>query len=239
MNKMGAQFLGAILAGFCVGLGGTVYLRLRDAFPGGQVVGALLFTIGLFVICTRGYSLFTGKVSAFLDNKNAFFVISLLVIWLGNLLGCMLLAWLESLTLMAGPTGIDAVAKSMVDAKMGSSYLSLFVLGILCNIFIFIAVSGFNSNLHPLGKHLALFLGVSVFILTGTEHSVADMYYWCISGEIYRTPGESLLRILIVTLGNAVGGLFLPLAEHLKAKLDPPSATDPTDPTTITPVISP
>ena len=53
MRRVGGLFLFAILAGFCIGLGGTVFLRLRDAFPGGNVVGALLFTIGLFTICTR------------------------------------------------------------------------------------------------------------------------------------------------------------------------------------------
>ena len=243
MKKMGAQFLYAILAGICIGLGGTIYLRLRDAFPGGQVVGALLFAIGLFTICTRGYSLYTGKVSYLLDNRNAFYVLSLPVIWLGNLLGCMLIAWLESLTLLAGPMGIDAVARGMIDAKMNSSYLSLFILGILCNIFIFIAISGYHNNPHQLGKYLSLFLGVSIFILAGTEHSIADMYYWCISGEIYRTPGESLLRILTVTLGNSVGGLFLPLTEHLKARLDATPVVAPSIApivsSTIPPVISP
>ena len=38
--------------------GGTVFLKLKDAFPGGNVVGALLFTIGLFTVCTRGYAVY-------------------------------------------------------------------------------------------------------------------------------------------------------------------------------------
>lgn len=223
MKRMGAEFLYAILAGFCIGLGGTIYLRLKDAFPGGQVVGALLFTIGLFTICTRGYSLYTGKVCYLLDNRNAFYFLSIPVIWLGNLLGCMLIAGLESLTVLFGVSGINATATGMVAAKMNSSSLSLFVLGILCNVFMYIAVNGYANNPHQLGKYLALFLGVSIFILAGTEHSIADMYYWCISGELYRAPTESLLRILIVSLGNLVGGLFFPLVERLKARLTAPS----------------
>ena len=71
-----------------------------------------------------------------------------------------------------------------------------------------------------MGKYLALFLGVSVFILCGTEHSVADMYYWSVSGVLYDQPGESLLRILTISLGNVVGGVFLPLMEKWKAHLD-------------------
>lgn len=50
MKRVGGLFLYAILAGFCIGLGGTVFLKLKDAFPGGNVVGALLFTIGLFTV---------------------------------------------------------------------------------------------------------------------------------------------------------------------------------------------
>ena len=68
MRRVGGLFLFAILAGFCIGLGGTVFLRLKDAFPGGNVVGALLFTIGLFTICTRGYALFTGKACYLFQN---------------------------------------------------------------------------------------------------------------------------------------------------------------------------
>ena len=103
---------------------------------------------------------------------------------------------------------------------MNGTYLSLFVLGILCNICIFIAVNGYAKNPHEVGKYLALFLGVSVFILCGTEHSVADMYYWSVSGVLYDQPGESLLRIGIISLGNVVGGVFLPLVEKWKAHLD-------------------
>ena len=46
------------------------------------------------------------------------------------------------------------------------------------------------------------------------------MYYWSVSGVLYDQPGESLLRIVLVSLGNVVGGLFLPLVEKWKAYLD-------------------
>ncbi len=103
---------------------------------------------------------------------------------------------------------------------MGDSYLSLFLLGILCNICIFIAVNGYAKNPHQLGKYLALFLGVTVFIVSGMEHSVADMYYWSVSGVLYGQPGESLLRLVVISLGNVVGGVFFPVVESWKAKLE-------------------
>lgn len=147
MKRVGGLFLYAILAGFCIGLGGTVFLKLKDAFPGGNVVGALLFTIGLFTVCTRGYALFTGKACYLFDNPLPAYLLDLLVFWVGNLLGAMLIAGLEHLTgMVGGETGIDATAAALVEGKMGATYLGLFVLGILCNICIFIAVNGLDPQ---------------------------------------------------------------------------------------------
>jgi formate/nitrite transporter FocA (FNT family) len=219
MKKYLKDFLYAILAGFCIGLGGTIFLRLKDAFTGGNVVGALLFTVGLFTICTRGYNLFTGKACYIFDNKPDY-LIFLLVVWVGNLLGAMLLAGLENLTAICGvDSGINVTAQALVGAKMGTSYLSLFVLGFICNVFIFIAVNGFAKNPHELGKYLGLFLGVSIFILAGTEHSVADMYYWAVSGILYSQFGHSILCLITISLGNVCGGIFFPLVEKAYHKL--------------------
>ena len=220
MKKLIRDFLFAVLAGFCIGLGGAVFLRLKDAFTGGNVVGAILFTVGLFTICTRGYNLFTGKVCYLFDNKPSY-VLYLLVVWLGNLCGTMLMAGLQRLTSVCGlESGVNVTAAAMVQGKMDSSLLSLFVLGILCNVLIFIAVNGYAKNPHQLGKYLSLFLGVAVFILSGTEHSVADMYYWAVSGILFTQPGRSLLCLLVISLGNVVGGVFFPLVEKLYARLN-------------------
>ena len=209
MKKYLSIFLYAILAGICIGLGGTVFLRVKDAFAGGNVVGALLFTVGLFTICTRGYNLFTGKACYIFDNKPVY-LLTLVVIWIGNLVGCILLAIIERATGICGESGINAVA---------AGYGSLFLLGIICNILIYIAVNGYAKAPHDLGKYLSLFFGVMVFILCGTEHSIADMYYWSVSGVLFSVPGQSLLRILVISLGNVVGGVCFPLVEKAYKKL--------------------
>lgn len=219
MKKHLATFVYAVLAGVCIGLGGTVFLRLKDAFTGGNVVGALLFAIGLFAICTRGYNLFTGKACYLFDNKPGY-IVTLLVIWLGNLVGTGLLALVENLTSLCGTeAGINITAKAMVEGKMATSLGSVFLLACICNIFIYLAVNGYAKNPHELGKYLAIFLGVSVFILAGTEHSIADMYYWAVSGELLAAPGKSLLYLVVISLGNVVGGVFFPLMEKLYGKL--------------------
>ena len=207
----------AILAGISIGLGGLVFLRLKGTFDGSDVVGALLFSIGLFIICTRGYNLFTGKVCYSLDNKPNY-IINLLIIWIGNILGTTLLSLILKPTIIN--KGIQLTALKMVETKIASGYLSLFLLGIICNIFIFVAVDGFKNNKHELGKYLSLFLGVSIFIICGSEHCVADMFYFGVSGMLFKKFGTSILCLLVITLGNVVGGLLYPGLEKIHSKLE-------------------
>ena len=155
-----------ILAGFCIGLGGTFLLSCKNT--AGIVVAALFFTIGLFTICERGYNLFTGKVCYVFDNKPKY-LIFLLVVWVGNLLGTMLIPVIERFTKIND--AIQPVALDMVNAKMnygsnfGVALLSLFLLGILCDVFIFIAVNGYAKSKYQMGKYLSLIFGVTCFSL--------------------------------------------------------------------------
>ena len=208
-------FVSSILAGFSIGLGGTVFLRVKDLFPGGNVVGAMLFAIGLFVVCTRGYSLFTGKACYIFDNKPSY-LLNLLVIWIGNFIGCIALGAVENMTVLCGLKGINVAANGLVMAKLASSYTSLFFLGALCNIFIYIGVNGYAKNPHELGKYLAILFGVTCFIVAGTEHSVADMYYFCVSNVFYSKPLETLMALLVISVGNICGGVLFPLLEKCK-----------------------
>lgn len=189
-------FLSAILAGMCIGFGGMVFLSLDN-----KVIGAALFTIGLFVICTFGFHLFTGKVCYVFRNDRSY-ALDLPVIWMGNIIGTGIVAGFAGLTRNAA--SLTEKANALCQVKLNDSYLSLFFLGVLCNIFIYIAVEGFGKNAHELGKYLSLFFGVMVFILAGTEHCVADMFYfWMADGW----SADALIRLLVITLGNAVGGV--------------------------------
>ena len=73
-------------------------------------------------------------------------------------------------------------------------------------------MEGFNRNSHELGKYLSLFFGVMVFILCGFEHCVANMYYFSVAGM---WSGKTLLYLLVMTLGNAVGGVVFPVIRRV------------------------
>ena len=198
--KLVKVFLSGILAGLSIGLGGVAFLSLDN-----KVVGAAVFTVGLFTVCTMGFNLYTGKVCYAFDNDAAY-AKNLPVIWLGNLCGAGLTAFFVSMTRNAG---IAEKAMALCTTKLDDSLVSLFFLGLLCNIFIYIAVEGYKNNPHEVGKYLSLFFGVMGFILCGTEHCVADMFYFWMAGA---WSGQAILRILVITLGNSVGGVLLPLA---------------------------
>ncbi len=202
MMKTCKVLVSAILAGFCIGLGGMLFLAMDD-----KVIGASLFSVGLFVICTNGFHLYTGKVCYVFQNGKDY-ALMLPVIWIGNLIGTAGTALILRLSRAAS---LAEKAASLCEVKANDNLLSLFLLGVLCNIFIFIAVDGFKNNVHELAKYAAIFLGVVGFILCGAEHCVADMFYFHAAGA---WNGDMILRMLVITAGNSAGGI---LAERLRS----------------------
>ena len=201
---MKKTFLYGVLAGICISIGGAAFLALDN-----KVLGALFFVVGLFTICTFGFNLFTGKICYVFENDRAY-GLGLPVIWAGNLVGCLLVAGLLSLTRVA--PAFTEKAQAMAEVKLGDSLLSIFILAIFCNLLIYIAVDGFKNNPHELGKYLALFFGVMVFILCGFEHCVANMFYLSMAGA---WSLRAVVFILINTAGNAVGGWIIPVCKMI------------------------
>lgn len=195
-------FISAVLAGASIAFGGVAFLSIDN-----KVLGALFFTVGLFTVCTFGLHLFTGKV-CYVFEQDKKYAKSIPVIWLGNLAGTGIVAAMVRLSRIAS---ISERAVTMCQGKTNDNLLSLFLLGILCNIFIYIGVEGFKNNPHEVGKYLALFFGVMVFILCGYEHCVADMFYFWVAGA---WSVRAVLCLLIITLGNVVGGVAFPLIRN-------------------------
>lgn len=208
-------FINAVLAGICIALGGTAFLVVDN-----KVVGALLFCLGLFTVLTHGLNLYTGKV-CYVFERPLEFAIDLPVIWIGNLVGTVLTGTLINLTRVVNVSVLDMTfferAESIAMGKLNDGLLSIFILAIFCNILIFVAVDGFNNNKHELGKYLAIIFGVVGFIVCGFEHCVANMFYFTV-GRVW--SGQAMLYILVMTLGNAVGGVIFPLLRSFKNRCE-------------------
>lgn len=183
-----STILSGILAGISISIGGTVYL-LCDS----KIVGALFFTVGLFSVCVFGFSLFTGRVCYVFANDRDY-ALKLPLIWIGNLIGSILVAILEMQTRLA-PNLIEK-ASTVCQAKLSQSLFSAFILAIFCDIMIYIAVEGYKTIQHEAGKYFAIFFGVTVFVICGFEHCVANMYYFTI-GQAW--SGKTILYLLFMT----------------------------------------
>lgn len=208
MKTILADFIYAVMAGMSIALGGTVFLALEN-----KVLGAIFFTVGLFTVCVNGFNLFTGKVGYTLQNKPSY-LLFLLNVWLGNLVGTWGTAMLIRMTRVG--EAMSAKALGICETKLADSALSIFVLAIFCNVLMYIAVEGYRSNGHEFGKYLGIFFGVTVFILSGFEHCVANMYYFSMAGV---WDMHTFVWLIIMTLGNAVGGMLLPACRMLREKL--------------------
>lgn len=201
------DFLMSVLAGGAISVGGTVFLSLDN-----KVLGALFFCLGLFMVCTLGLNLYTGKV-CYVPNNRPGYVGFVGLVWLGNLVGCEVVALLIKATRIGA--ALSEKAQSLCMVKTGDSLISLFILGIFCNIMIYIGVESYLANAHEIGKYFGIVFGVMVFILCGFEHCVADMFYFAMAGWTWKM----LLCLVVITLGNAVGGMIFPICFRFRAKV--------------------
>ena len=187
----------AILAGIMIAIGGCVFIGCTDRGVGW--VGAILFSVGLMTVFQFGLDLYTGKVGYALENKPSF-VIDLLIMILGNLVGCIIIGYMMP----------SATAETFINARLENvDYLRVLFKGILCGILMFIAADIYKKR----NSFVGAFICVPVFILSGFEHSIADMFYFMSAGfhglDIAFSM-DAVLFILVVIVGNAIGGLLFP-----------------------------
>ena len=68
-KKCISVFLLAVLAGLAISIGGCIFLGTEN-----KIVGALFFTVGLYIIVLNGLYLYTGKIGylATVEDKLAY-----------------------------------------------------------------------------------------------------------------------------------------------------------------------
>ncbi len=182
----------SILAGICISIGCVVNLRV------GGVAGAVLFAFGLTTVVYYGLKLYTGT-AGFIRLKGDWSMLA--VVLLGNIVGCLLSAWLIS---YAQPDCIEPATKILA-SRLAKGPWACFLLAIGCGFIMTTAVEFARK-----GKMLPLLLGVPVFILCGFAHSIADAFYFLLSLfnpqlSIVNCQFSILLVYLSEVLGNFVG----------------------------------
>ncbi|MBQ2255266.1 MAG: formate/nitrite transporter family protein [Clostridia bacterium] len=196
-----SAFWGGIASGIMVGIGGTVYLSCEN-----KVVGAVLFSVALLVICLLGLYLYTGKIGLFIEKPDKMSAFALPVGLAGNAVGAVLTGLGAALV---KPALIEK-AKVICDAKLEGGMLRGLVAAVFCGILMYAAVKTYDAK----GTLVGIIFCIPTFILCGFEHSVADVYYFTVASLGGFDP-MSIVFILVAVAGNTLGGWLLPVLTGL------------------------
>lgn len=204
-----------ILAGIYISIGaiGSLKLSATVTSPGlGNFLGALVFPVGIIAIILMQAELFTSDCMVMLSvytgrTKIRKILRILLLIIFSNLLGAVIVAFLTKTSGIFGQAVTDLVIEKAVH-KVHMPILELFTSSILCNIIVCTGVCLAYSCKDEIAKIGALWLAIVVFVLSGTEHVVANMYYLFIG--LFSGADISMLDIFynlgVSAVGNFVGG---------------------------------
>lgn len=204
----------SISSGLMIGIGGTASLLSISLFQTwGKLIGALLFSLGIFAIVTYEMKLFTGMVAEIpkMGIKNFW---KLPVCFLGNVIGVAIIALLVSFTPLADK--IIPQAQIIAAEKLSAQYWGASALcsSILCGALITLSVWSVKySPRKGLDATLGVTFPIIVFAFCGFDHSVANVLYFCLYGQF---SWQIIGYELVCVLGNILGGIILPLIVMLR-----------------------
>jgi len=186
-NSTGRLALLAILSGFLIACGGVVANTAGHALTNAgvsRVVCGLIFPFGLIMVILTGAELFTGNcliTISLLEKKAklAGMLRNLVIVYLGNLVGSLLMAaaivYSGQLDLSGGLLAVHTIRTAA--AKCAIPFGKALVLGVLCNILVCIAVMCALCGKSLPGRAVGAFVPICFFVIGGFEHCVANMYY--------------------------------------------------------------
>ncbi|WP_461811020.1 formate/nitrite transporter family protein [Faecalimonas sp.] len=200
---MKQNFFSGLMAGTYIALGAITFLIIPN-----QIVASLFFATGIFLVFNFSNMLFT-RVCPLMIATKEYGIKDLIVTWMGNGVGTFIIA-----TLIHFCRFEDKILERLqpiVDTKLSDSPLSLFIMGIICAVFVSYAV--FLGKKYPKGSFPQIFyvwLLITAFVFGGYDHIVANMYYLSAYGWAFGVEIIPFLKVLgIVTAGNIVGGLLI------------------------------
>ena len=226
----------ALLAGAYIAFGAQAsqmvsfnLLADPDSLGVGRLVSAAVFPVGLMMVVLCGAELFTGNclmIIGVLDRKIRIsgMLRNWALVYLGNFLGALLVVALMKSTGL-WETGSGLLGASVIktaQAKVQLSFGQAFVRGILCNWLVCLAVWMSTGARETVSKIFAIWFCIGLFVISGFEHSIANMYFipagiaaaadsglaqlaGCDVSVL--TVGNFLVKNLLpVTLGNILGG---------------------------------
>src|SRR5574344_1063963 len=201
----------------------------------GKLIQGITFTPGLIFVLLAGGELFTGNnlmAIAFFDKKISLksLLKSWLSVYLGNFVGSLFVAFLiyKSGQWQMADNLLAARVILIANQKVNLTFSEGLILGIFCNFLVCLGVWMAFGAKDYVGKVVSAIFPVVAFVVSGFEHSVANMYYIPAGIFAKNTPafvektglaGDALSNLNLlnmvtknlipVTLGNIIGGSLL------------------------------
>ncbi len=235
------QFLLGIMAGAFIAFGAqgaSMATHTIADISTGKFIAGLIFPAGLMLVIMAGAELFTGNnlmILALAERKitPVELLRSWLIVYFGNLAGSVIAAYLVSLSGQWDYTGgmLGGFTLKTAAGKTLLPFGRAVVLGVLCNFLVCLAVWASSGASDGISKAVCVFFPIWLFVASGFEHSVANMYYipagiiakcnplyvskalelGASQAGIDALGGVSMFtnNLLPVTLGNIIGGAGL------------------------------
>jgi formate/nitrite transporter len=230
-----------LLAGAFIAFGAlfmTIVMTGAEGLPWGvgRLLGGLVFTLGLILVIVGGAELFTGdSLMIVACASRRISVVALLRAWLlvyvGNIVGAVGTAALVFLAghYAFGGGAVGKTALAIATAKAALPTFQLFVLAVLCNVLVCLAVWMSFGARSATDKVLVIVPPIAAFVAAGFEHSIANLYFlpYALAIKAWAAPefwtaigrtaadyaalegGAVLHNIVVATLGNLVGGSLM------------------------------
>lgn len=230
-----------ILAGMFIACGAaasSVAMHAVSNVGVSRFIGGIIFPVGLMMIVLIGGELFTGDcliIMAILDKKAGVLkaLKVLAVVYLSNLVGSIIFAFIVYKSGQYNYTDglLGAYTIKVALGKVNLTFSQALCSGIICNIIVCLAVLMATAAKDVAGKVAAIFFPIMAFVVSGYEHSVANMYY--ISAGIIAKGNDAYINkamdaygytkaqldalnwksfildnLLPVTIGNIIGGMI-------------------------------
>lgn len=220
-----------VLAGAFIGLGALFFVLVKSdatlSFAVSQVLGGVVFSLGLLLVVVAGAELFTGNnllVMAWADGKitSREVLRNWALVCAANFVGA---AGLALLVYASGHTDMNggAIGKTVVkiaQAKQDLPAWQALFRGALCNVLVCMAVWMTMAGRTVVDKAVAIVLPVAAFVAAGFEHSIANMYLMPLAmliehgalgagGAPTVTWAGMIGNLVPVIAGNLLGGSVL------------------------------
>lgn len=196
----------SLFAGILIGLAGSMFLLAKS--QGFSILPALLFPVGLYLICSFSFNLYTGKIGFVFDNEKKLKIYEYIIMLVLNFVGAVLIGLIFNLIFNKNDLLIY-VASQTAQTKFGDitfiNCILVLLKSTICGMFVYIAVFLYNKTNNDVAKALGVWIPIFTFAYLGLDHSIANMFYMSAGLEFTLS---AFVYILIAIIGNSIGAII-------------------------------